>query len=161
MTETLRTTRQFLRTHTDGFNEKRHGGIYRRVVPREISGFLSVIVFATSEVTDLITNGGESDPFSGLSHRAYTLTRVRARVWITRDIDRKLESLALQWNSIKLAAEAFEFLSRIGRFHELFGRQSVAGKRETRGKRSFFPKPSPQRSMTSSVLSRTANSLDN
>lgn len=35
--------------------------------------------------------------------------------------------------------------------------------RETRGKRSFVlsPKPSPQRSMTSSVLSRAANSLAN
>jgi len=43
--------------------------------------------------------------------------------------------LAPQWNSIKLAAGAFEFLSRIGRFHEL---PDGEASRETRGKRPFF-----------------------
>lgn len=135
MTKTLSRERQFPYTHIDCFNEKQHGGIYRRVCPSRNfgKGFLSgaVIVFATGEVTDLITNGRESDPFSELSHCAYVHTDACTCTCTDheRDIDRKQvpKSLAPQWNSIKLAAEAFEFLSRIGRFHELLGRQSVAG----------------------------------
>ena len=144
MTKVLRTMGQLLSTlisialtknDTEVFTE----GLSFEKFREGISG--AVIVFATSEVTNLITNGGESDPFSRLSHRAYVHTDACTCTCMDHEqnIDRKqgLESLALQWNSIKLAAEAFEFLSRIGRFHELFGRQSVAGKL-VENARSFF-----------------------
>lgn len=100
--------------------------------------------------------GGTPILFQVVTRRAYIYTRVLthrrvyAHVCIGQDPGYRSEaagpeSLAPQWNSIKLAAGAFEFLSRIGRFHELSGRRSVAGN-SWKTVRSFVlpPKPSPR-----------------